>query len=167
MDAFPALAPTARTFTVGDVPRQFKSGLSGLTVGYRQGNRRVNQTLDLTFGYLTETQMNLIKAHYIAAKGSYDIFFLSEEIWGDYETPPIPLLSDYAWRYNGTPSIADAGVDRFTVQVGLQTIPIDTGDLVIDGGLAGASPARTYILDAGGAAVSPARDYIISPPGAL
>ena len=167
MDAFPALAPTTRTFTVGDVPRQFKSGLSGVTVGYRQGNRRINQTLSLTFGHLTETQMNLIKTHYIAAKGSYDIFFLPSQIWGDFANPPIPLLSDYAWRYDGTPSITDVEVNRFTVQVGLQTIPIDTGDLIIDGGLASASPARTYILDAGGASVSPARDYIISPLGAL
>lgn len=167
MDAFPSLAPTTRTFTVGDVPRQLQSGLSGYTVGFRLGNRRVNQTLSLGFGYLTETQMNLIMTHYMSAKGSYDVFFLCQEIWGDYQTPPVPLLSDYAWRYAGTPAITDVGVDRFTVELDLQTIPIDTGDLIIDGGLAGASPARTYIMDAGAAASSPARTYVISSPGAL
>lgn len=167
MDAFPALAPTTRTFTIGDVPRKLQSGLDGITFGYRTGNRRVGQTLSLTFGYLTETQMNLIKTHFISCKGTYDIFFLSEEIWGDYETPPIPLLSDYAWRYLDMPSITDAGVNRFTVEIGLQTIPIDPGDLVLDAQLASASPARTYILDAGNAAISPVRDYIISPAGAL
>jgi len=111
--------------------------------------------------------MNLIKNHYFSCKGTFDIFFLSAEIWKDYVTPPIPLLSDYAWRYLDTPTITDDAVDRFTVEVALQTIPIDTGDLVFDAGAAGSSPQRTYILDAGAAAASPARDYTISPPGAL
>lgn len=167
MDAFPALAPTTRLFTVGDVPKQLQTSLSGVAEGYRTGNRRVGQTLSMTFAYLTETQMNLIKNHYFGAKGTYDIFFLSEEIWGDFVTPPIALLDNYGWRYLSTPTITDVGVDRFTLQVELQTIPINTGDLVVDGGLAPASPVRTYILDAGGAAVSPARDYVISPLGAL
>ena len=167
MNTFPALAPTTRTFTVGDVPRHFQSGLNGITVGYRTGNRRINQSLQVTFEYLTDTQLNLIQTHYVDAKGSYDIFYLTAEMWGDYVNPPIPLLSDYGWRYVGPPSITDVGFDRFTVEVGLQTIPINTGDLIIDGGLAGATPARTYTLDAGGAAATPARDYIISPTGAL
>lgn len=167
MDAFPALAPNSRVFITGDVPRNLNISLSGLTTGFRRGNRRVEQTLELSFVCLTEAQMNLIKNHYFNCKGTYDIFFLSEEIWGDYTTPPIPLLSDYAWRYLDTPTVTDDAVNRFTVEVSLQTIPIDPGDLVFDGGLAGASPARTYILDAGAAAASPARDYIISPAGAL
>jgi hypothetical protein len=167
MDNFPALAPTTRTFTVGDVPRHFQSGLNGITVGYRTGNRRVNQTLEVSFDYLTQTQMNLIQTHYINAKGTYDIFFLSAEIWGDYVNPPVPLLSDYAWRYSTQPSITDVGFDRFSVAVGLQTIPIELGDLIFDAGLASATPARTYTLDAGNAAATPARQYIISPTGAL
>lgn len=167
MDAFPALAPTTRLFTVGDVPKQLQTSLSGVAEGYRTGNRRVGQTLSMTFAYLTETQMNLIKTHYFNAKGTYDIFFLSEEIWGDFQTPPISLIDNYGWRYLTMPTITDVGVDRFTVQVELQTIPINTGDLIFDAKLAAASPARDYILDAGGAAVSPARDYTISPPGAL
>jgi hypothetical protein len=167
MDSFPALAPTARTFTVGDVPRHLQSGLSGFTVGYRTGNRRVQQSLGLTFGYLTEADMNLIKTHYFNAQGSYEIFFLSAELWGDYATPPIPLLSDYAWRYLSSPVVTDAGFDRFSVEVELQTIPIDPGDLVFDGVAASATPDRSYTLDGGSAAASPARDYIISPAGAL
>jgi hypothetical protein len=167
MDNFPALAPTTRTFTVGDVPRHFQSGLNGITVGYRTGNRRVNQTLEISFDYLTQAQMNLIQAHYINAKGTYDIFFLSAELWGDYVTPPVPLLSDYAWRYSTQPSITDVGFDRFSVAVGLQTIPIELGDLIFDAGLASATPDRTYTLDAGNAAATPARQYIISPTGAL
>jgi len=167
MDTFPALAPTARTFTVGDVPRQLQTGLSGFTLGYRAGNRRVKQSLGLTFGYLTQAQMNLIKYHYFNAQGSYEIFFLPAELWGDYTTPPIPLISDYAWRYLSSPVITDAGVDRFTVEIELQTIPIDPGDLIFDALTAAVSPERSYTLEGGTAAVAPARDYVISPAGAL
>lgn len=110
--------------------------------------------------------MNLIKDHYFTSQGSYEIFFLSAEIWGDYTTPPVPLISDFAWLYASEPSIQDVSYDRFTVSVELQTIPIDTGDLIFDGVDAALAPERTYILDAGDAAVSPARDYIISPVGA-
>ena len=163
---FPALAPTSRTFIPGDTPRSMQVALSGATAGYRQGNRRINQTISLTFGHLTEAQMNLIQSHYIAANGTYDIFFLSAEIWGDYVDPPIDLLSDIAWRYAGAPIIEDVSFDRFTVELELVSYAINTGDLVFDGGLAAAAPARDYTLDAGGAAATPARDYIISPGAA-
>lgn len=166
MSTFPALAPTTRVYTLGDLPIARQQSLSGVQVGFRRGNRRIGQTLSLSFAYLTEDDMNLIKDHYFDRQGSYDIFYLSPEIWGDYESPPVPLLSDFAWRYASEPSIQDVSYDRFTVEVELQTIPIDTGDLVFDALQASASPARTYILDAGGAATTPARDYLIIPTGA-
>lgn len=166
MSTFPALAPTSRVYTPGGVPRNLQTSLSGVAVGFRRGNRRIGQTLDLTFAYLTQAQMNLIKDHYFDRKGTYDIFFLSSEIWGDYTTPPVPLISDFAWRYASEPQITDVSFDRFTVEVQLQTQPIDIGDLIFDGGLAAASPERSYILDGGLASASPARDYVVSPPGA-
>lgn len=110
--------------------------------------------------------MNLIKAHYISAKGTYDIFFLPEQIWADFENPPVPVLSDIAWRYAGEPSIEDVSYDRFTLEVELVSYAINTGDLVFDAGAAAVMPARGYILDAGGAAATPARDYVISPGAA-
>lgn len=167
MAAFPALKPNTRVFVAGDVPRNLNVSLAGNTTGFRRGNRRVNQTLEMSFICLTETQMNLIKDHFFNSNGTYNLFYLSAEVWSDYTTPPIPLLSDYAWRYLNTPTVTDEGVNRFTVEVSLQTAPIDTGDLVFDAGLAGTSPARTYTLDGGAAAAVPARGYIISPGGAL
>ena len=140
--------------------------LSGATSAYRQGNRRIGQVIGLSFGHLTEVQMNLIQTHYAAANGTYDIFFLSPEIWGDYQNPPVPLLSDIAWRYAGPPVIEDVSFDRFTVEVELISYAINLGDLVFDAADAAATPARDYTLDAGGAAATPARDYLIFPPGA-
>jgi len=163
---FPALVPSARTFSPGNIPQSSQITLSGLVTGFRRGNRRDGQTLSLSFTNLTEAQVNEIKAHYIDRQGTFDIFFLSAEVWSGYATPPIPLLSDYAWRYAGAPTVTDGIVGRWGVDVELVTYAIDTGELVFDGELAPASPARSYILNAGAAAATPARDYVINPLGA-
>lgn len=164
--AFPALIPSARSFTPGDVPQQQQVTLSGVNSGYRQGNRRIAQSLTLSFNNISEAQLGLIKAHYLSVDGSFGIFYLSEEVWNGYATPPIPILSDYAWRYAEAPTVTDGSCDLWSVDVALTTYAINTGDLVFDGGLAAATPARDYTLDAGGAAATPARDYIISPGAA-
>ena len=166
MSTFPALVPSTRTFTPGDVPSAIQSSLSGVLTGFRRGNRRIKQTLSLSFVRLQESDVTLIRNHYDNRDGSFNIFFLSSEVWSGYATPPIPLLSDYAWRYVAPPVIADGSCGYWDVEIELETVPIDIGDLIFDAELAPASPARAYILDAGSAAVSPARDYIISPPGA-
>jgi hypothetical protein len=167
MSFFPALAPSSRVYTPGDVPSARQQALSGAVTGYRLGNRKIAQTLQLVFSHLVESDMDLIKAHFIDRKGTFDIFYLPAEIWGDYAgKPPVSLLSNFAWRYIAEPTITDVSYDRFTVELDLQAIPINTGDLVFDGLTASATPARTYTLEAGGASATPARDYLIIPTGA-
>ncbi len=164
--AFPALIPSARVYTPGDLPQQQQVSLSGVNSGYRQGNRRIGQTLQLSFNNISEANLNLIKAHYLDRQGTFDIFYLSAEVWNGYATPPITLLSDYAWRYAGPPVVTDGSCDLWSVEVELTTYAINTGDLVFDAGAAAGTPARDYILDAGAAAATPARDYLISPGAA-
>ena len=164
--AFPALIQSARVYIPGDVPQQQQVTLSGMNSGYRQGNRRIAQTLQLAFNNISEADLDLIKAHYIDRQGTFDIFFLSAEVWNGYATPPVPLLSDYAWRYGGAPVITDGSCDLWSVEVELITYAINTGDLIFNGGLAAATPARDYILNGGLAAATPARDYVISPGAA-
>ena len=134
-----------------------------MVTGFRRGNRRTQQTLSLSFASLNETQVNLIKSHYIDRQGSFDTFYLSSEVWSGYATPPIPLLSDYAWRYSTPPSISDGVVGRWGVDVELVSYAIDIGDLLFDAGTASATPSRTYSLNAGSASATPARAYIINP----
>lgn len=160
--AFPALIPSTRVYTPGDVPQRRQVALSGVSSGYRQGNRRVAQTLQLSFNNISESDLNLIKAHYLDRQGTFDIFFLPAEVWNGYTTPPIPLLSDYAWRYAGPPVITDGSCDLWSVEVELTTYAIDLSDLIIDGLTAAASPARDYIVDGGAASATPARDYVIN-----
>lgn len=160
--AFPALIPSARTYVPGNVPQVQQIALSGSAVSYRQGNRRVDQTMQLAFNNISEADLDLIKAHYVAQDGSYGIFYLSAEVWNGYTTPPVPLLSDYAWRYASAPVITDGSCDLWSVEVELVTYAINFSDLIFDAGGAAAAPARDYILDGGAASATPARDYVIN-----
>ena len=166
MATFPSLAPNSRLYVPGSLPAVIATSLSGRATAFRRGNRRIAQTLSLSYEYLTEANMDLIKDHYIGQNGTFDIFFLSPEVWGDFASPPVPLLSDFAWKYLSEVTITDVSFDRFSVNVELESVPINTGDLVYDAGDVAASPPRLYLLEAGAASATPARDYIISPPGA-
>lgn len=160
--AFPALIPSARTYVPGNVPQVQQIALSGSTVAYRQGNRRVEQTLQLSFNNISEADLDLIKAHYIAQDGTYGIFFLSPEVWNGYTIPPVPIVADYAWRYASPPVITDGSCDLWSVEVELTTYAIDLSDLSFDADDSAAAPARDYILNAGGAAATPARILIVN-----
>lgn len=163
---FPALVPSARSYTPGDVPQSRQVALSGVDSAYRLGNRRVQQTLTLTFNNISEANLLLVRSHYISVNGTYGVFYLPAEIWSGYATPPVPLLGDYGWRYAEAPTITDGSCDLWTIEVVLTTYAINLGDLIFDGGAAAAIPAREYILDAGAAAASPARDYVTNPGAA-
>jgi len=120
----------------------------------------------MAFNNITESDLLSIRSHYVSVDGSYGIFYLPSEVWSGYATPPVPLISDYAWRYAAAPTVTDGSCDLWSVQVELVTYAINTGDLIFDGEAAAATPVRTYILEAGGAAATPARDYLIIPTGA-
>lgn len=159
---FPALVPSARTYMPGDVPQVQHAALSGSTIAFRQGNQRVNQTLELAFNNISETDLNLIKSHYVAQDGTYNIFFLSAEVWKGYDSPPVSIIADYAWRYASPPTITDASYDRWNVEVELTTYTIDLGDIIFDAADSAVAPARDYILNAGEAAATPARLVIVN-----
>ena len=145
----------------GNVPADLQAGLNGTTVGFKRGARRVRQVLSLSYSHLTEANMILIKDHYIARKGTFEIFYLPSAVWGDYSTSPVGL--NYAWRYSGPVEIEDVSFDRFTVNVELETISINTGDLHIDGENADPNtPERLYNIDAGSASATPARSHLIN-----
>lgn len=168
MAAFPSLAPSTRIYTPGQFPGARQTALTGVSTAFRRGSRSINQSLQLAFSHLTQANMNLIKAHYYAQRGSFDIFFLSAEIWGDYQgVPPVATLDNVAWRYAAPPRLVDVSFDRFNVEVVLESQAINTGDLVYDAEAAAATPARTYLLDGGAASATPARDYIIEAFAAI
>ena len=160
MATFPSIIPTTRLYTQGDFPSAIQASSNGSTTGFRRGNRRINQTLQLTFDNLTETQVNLIRTHYDGQNGSFEIFYLSSSTWSGYTSPPVALVSDYAWLYSTPPTISDGIVSKWNVEVELVSVPVDIGDLLFDAGDS-STTARAYILDGLTSSSSPARTNII------
>lgn len=160
---FPALVPSTRTYSPGDVTQVRQVSLSGINVGYRRSDRRVDQSLQLSFNNISESQLNEIRTHYIAQDGSYNIFFLPQEIWSGYTTPPVPSPSNVAWRYASPPIITDGSCDLWSVEVELRSYLVEAGDIDIDvpGPGAEPDPVVDYIYDGLNAAATPARDYVI------
>ena len=161
MANFPSITPSSRLFITGDFPNSIQTSLSGVTTGFRRGNRRTEQILQLGFLNLTETQVNQLRTHFDGQSGSFEIFFLSSSVWSGYSNAPVALLSDVAWLYASPPSITDSQLtSKWDVEIELVTVPIELGDIVFDAGNS-SSTARAYILDALTSSASPARDNII------
>ena len=161
MANFPSITPSTRLYTQGNFPSAIQSSSTGVTTGFRRGNRRINQTLQLSFNNLTEAQVTLIRNHFDGQNGSFNIFYLSAEVWAGYTTPPVPLVSDFAWLYANAPTISDGIVSKWNVEIDIVSVHVDIGDLTFDGGDSTAT-ARAYILDALTSSASPARDNIIN-----
>lgn len=167
MILFPPLVPSTRVYSPGDFPQARLQSLSGIDASFRRGNRRIGQAIELSFVNVEEADLNLLSAHYISQQGTFGRFFLSAEVWSGLATPPVPLVSDYTWRYSGPLAVSHAFCGRFNVQVQLQTEPVDLSDLVFDGSVADPlTPARLYIVDGLTAAATPTRSLIIEPGGA-
>ena len=163
MATFPSIVPSGRTYSPGDFPSVMQGALSGSVSAYRRGNRRIVQTLSLSYENLTEAQVTTFRSHYDTQKGSYEIFYLSSEAWAGYTTPPVSLISDVAWLYANPLTIADGFTSRWNVEVELRSVPIDPGDLILDG--QDASDTWAYILEAGSSSTAN-QDYIIDGLGA-
>ena len=161
MATFPSIIPSSRLFITGDFPNSILSSSNGVTTGFRKGNRRIGQILQLGFLNLTETQVNLIRTHFDGQSGSFEIFLLDAITWNGYISPPVPLVGDFAWLYSKTPTITDSILpSRWDVKLELVTVPINTGDLIYSAGDSSAT-ARDNILDALTSSSTPARTNII------
>ena len=48
MATFPSITPSTRLYTQGNFPSAIQASANGVTTGFRRGNRRINQTLQLS-----------------------------------------------------------------------------------------------------------------------
>ena len=64
MATFPSIVPSGRTYSPGDLPSVMQGALSGSVSAYRRGNRRIVQTLSLSYENLTEAQVTTFRSHY-------------------------------------------------------------------------------------------------------
>lgn len=123
MAVFPSLTPNARSLGLGNYPQLEYTGTSGASVRFLQNTKRVNQTLTLTFNSITETQINLIYAHYEEQQSTLIPFTLPSTVWAGYDAVPIAAV-DYEWRYARSFSVSPSTPGHFNVTIELESVII-------------------------------------------
>lgn len=123
MATFPSLAPRTRALTLGDIPQQVYTGVSGGDIRFKQGSSFIAQRLVLGYEFLIESEAQQILDHYAGQEGSLIPFDLPSIVWGGYTTPPVSSAS-YQWRYAGPFEVGIASPKRYNLSVELETVPI-------------------------------------------
>lgn len=119
--AFPALVPSARSFTPGDFPTKQYKALSGAEIRIRYGDLRTDATMDLTFENISDSNAALFMSHYADRQGTFLTFALPANIFSGWKAASSLINSPpgSAWRYDGPPQVTSVYPGRSTVQVKL------------------------------------------------
>ena len=121
MAIFPSLTPNSRSLDLGDYPQVVHVGASGINLRFLQGSKRINQILTLGYFQITETDLQLLYAHYETQEGTLVAFALPSAVWEGYASVPISAV-DYNWRYAGTISVDTGSPLRYNVSVQLLSV---------------------------------------------
>ncbi len=122
--AFPALAPSNRSFSPGDFPQKKVRSQSGVETRILYGTKRTGMSLKLSYKNISDADAELFLDHYHDMKGTYTTFgvgsqtgaklgwagnadALGAETWGN----------DY--RYAGPPQVTQVKKGVSNVQVNL------------------------------------------------
>lgn len=106
--AFPALAPTTRTYEPGDWPVRTYSALSGAEVRIRYGNLRSGAKLSLNYDNISDTQAQEFISHYLQTQGTFITFSIPPAIragWEGSNTAFEPGSAGAQYRYAQAPQI--------------------------------------------------------------
>lgn len=123
MAEFPSLKPNSRSISLGNTPQQEYAAASGANVRFLYGTQRVQQKLSMSFNAITESELYSIYDHYDGQQGSIIPFTLPAVIWSGYTTEPIDS-NEYEWRYAGSFTVTPIGVNRFSLQINLESVLI-------------------------------------------
>lgn len=120
--AFPAIAPTARTYEAGDWPVKTYTAISGAEVRIRYGDKRSNAKLSLSYDNISDASAEQFLTHYYETTGTFETFTLSPEAstgWTGSLNAFSPGTGAAAYRYAGPPQITSVRPGRSSVQVEL------------------------------------------------
>lgn len=123
MAIFPTLKPSSRTYTPGEYPNTPFKAWSGAEGRVRHSNVLLDSTLRLTFTGITEAQMLSILTHYQGQRGSFESFALPTDVWSGLSIVSDFNLTDYLWRYAGSPIVTDLPSGNHIVEISLATVP--------------------------------------------
>lgn len=120
--AFPALKPTARSYTPGTYPQTEFKALNGATTILRYGNRRVDSELNLTFQNTTDANAALVLALYeqVTAVDNWVTFTANDGSVGASAALATYIqesgASGLRWRFAEPPSVTSIVPGISTVQ---------------------------------------------------
>jgi hypothetical protein len=121
MTTFPLSTPNGRTLTLGDKPQLTYAGVSGATVKFLQGVNFVQQTLELVYNSLSESEIQSLYTHYNDQQSNLLPFDLPLGVWSGYSSVPVSAV-DYKWRYAAPFQVSPSSVNRFSVTVELESV---------------------------------------------
>lgn len=130
--AFPALAPSSRTFTPGSYLQASYQSLDGRQTNVAHSNAMISSRLALQFSGLSEAEMFSILQHYHGQLGAWGSFQVPAETFSGFPgivvgTGAAGAFGSSRWRYVDSPTVQEFPSDvddiRFSVTVQLETVP--------------------------------------------
>lgn len=106
MTAYPELLPSNFQYDLGGLNVSSEETLIGAPVLFRHSLRQSNYRLTLTYTNLVESQVTLIRDHYVDSAGSHRTFTLPTAFWGSANVVP----TDSLYRYAAKPEEIQRGV---------------------------------------------------------
>lgn len=130
--AFPAFAPSSRTFTPGSYLQASYQSLDGRQTNVAHSNAMISSRLALQFSGLSEAEMLSILQHYHGQLGAWGSFQVPAETFSGFPgivvgTGAAGAFGSSRWRYAESPTVTEFPSDvddiRFSVTVQLETVP--------------------------------------------
>ena len=119
--AYPAFAPTSRSFAAGDYQYKTYKAQSGKEVRILYGDKRTGMTLDLSYANIADTAADDFIAHYDETKGGFTSFTLPAAFRAGWrgDAAAIDVATGNQWRYDGPPQITAVrpGISSVTVKL--------------------------------------------------
>jgi hypothetical protein len=112
MATFPAMVPSARTYTPPTYPHTPHRAMDGRRRVVSHGTAALGGALSLGFAASTPAELADVEAHYLGQYGGFLSFDLPAEITADVdESLTAYTLAGYSWRYVGPPAVVDISID--------------------------------------------------------
>lgn len=127
-EQFPAIKPTTRSFTLGQIPVKVYRSISGATAKRSFGNRAYGYQLQFEFNNVADSITKQLIDHYNITYGGFERFTLPDELFAGMSVElkgAIQSPGAIQWEYDGPPSVTSIFNGRSNVQIAL------LGDLTI------------------------------------
>ena len=122
MSQFPALRPSARSFTPGLPPVTSFQSLSGKETRVVTGSVAFGHTASLEFQNLQEPAVKSILNHFYGQQGTVLSFTLPAAVWAGWAEYTVGVAADQKWRYSGQPNITAVSPGIMSVSVELVSL---------------------------------------------